>query len=614
MALTQITTDGIKDGTITGTDLATNVDLVDNQKLRLGTGNDLQIFHDGNDSLIKDAGTGLLGILTNGFRVNNAANNESMIKADENGAVELYYDNSKKLETTNTGATVTGELRVTDHLVMNAVDNKRIYLGAGNDLQIYHSGFNYIESHNDIEVHINAYTGGAVENMAKFKPNGAVELYHNNTKRLETTSSGVEIPQALFVGEKIDMPDHTSGTNGMILLGTGDDLYMYHDGTNSHLRNNTGTFNIRAGSFRLTDAAIQHVYLKTNDGGNDEIDLYYDNSVKLTTTSSGIDVTGRVTTDELSVIKTSGNLSANFEAQNGLGTLEIGGSTGAFIDLKTPFSDDFDLRIDSSGTLTSKAGMQLNVNGSESGVNVISNGAVELYHNGNRQVFTIDGGMNWQDNKNAEFGNSGDLKIYHSGSNSFIKQTGTGDLYLQCDSGETIFLRPKANEDGIKVINDGAVELYHNNNKKLETTADGAYISDGFWGVGVASRSGTPASRAAFMAIGDTDTGVAQNGDGQLELWANNQEIMNLDTGSITSYKTFLPSANDTHDLGTTSNRWRNIYTQDLQLSNEARKDKGGNDVDGTWGDWTLQEGEEEIFMINNRTGKKYAMMLKEVA
>ena len=76
----------------------------------------------------------------------------------------------------------------------------------------------------------------------------------------------------------------------------------------------------------------------------------------------------------------------------------------------------------------------------------------------------------------------------------------------------------------------------------------------------------------------------------------------------------FIPGANDTYDIGSSSARVRNIYTQDLQLSNEAKKDTGGNDVDGTWGDWTLQEGEEEIFMINNRTGKKYAMMLREVA
>ena len=53
-------------------------------------------------------------------------------------------------------------------------------------------------------------------------------------------------------------------------------------------------------------------------------------------------------------------------------------------------------------------------------------------------------------------------------------------------------------------------------------------------------------------------------------------------------------------DLGSSSSRWNNIYVNDLQLSNESKKDEGGNDVDGTWGDWTLQEGEENIFMINN--------------
>ena len=62
MALTQISTDGIKDGTITGADLATNVDLVDNKKIRFGTGNDLQIYHDGSNSHIAEAGTGVLKI------------------------------------------------------------------------------------------------------------------------------------------------------------------------------------------------------------------------------------------------------------------------------------------------------------------------------------------------------------------------------------------------------------------------------------------------------------------------------------------------------------------------------------------------------------------------
>ena len=66
MALTQISTKGIKDGTITGTDLATNVDLVDNQKLRLGASQDLEIYHDGSNSYVNNTGTGLLILQGNG--------------------------------------------------------------------------------------------------------------------------------------------------------------------------------------------------------------------------------------------------------------------------------------------------------------------------------------------------------------------------------------------------------------------------------------------------------------------------------------------------------------------------------------------------------------------
>ena len=68
------------------------------------------------------------------------------------------------------------------------------------------------------------------------------------------------------------------------------------------------------------------------------------------------------------------------------------------------------------------------------------------------------------------------------------------------------------------------------------------------------------------------------------------------------------PWTDNTHDLGSSSKRWRNLYTTDLQLSNKGKT----NDVDGTWGDWTLQEGESKIFMINNRTGKKYSLKMEE--
>ena len=80
-------------------------------------------------------------------------------------------------------------------------------------------------------------------------------------------------------------------------------------------------------------------------------------------------------------------------------------------------------------------------------------------------------------------------------------------------------------------------------------------------------------------------------------------------TGTLNA-RHIYPSANNTYDLGSTSYRWRNIYTGDLNLSNEG----SSNDVDGTWGSYTIQEGAEDLFLVNKRSGKKYKFNLTEVS
>jgi len=71
-----------------------------------------------------------------------------------------------------------------------------------------------------------------------------------------------------------------------------------------------------------------------------------------------------------------------------------------------------------------------------------------------------------------------------------------------------------------------------------------------------------------------------------------------------------LPGTDNTQDFGSSAKRWANVYTGDLHLSNEGR----GNDVDGTSGAWTMQEGSDDLFLINNKTGKKYKFNLTEVS
>ena len=89
-------------------DVSTNgIKLDDNNKATFGTGDDLQIYHDGTHSYIDDVGTGSLQIRGTNLNLK-GANNEAYVACVENGQVELYHDNSKKLATTSTGVDVTG--------------------------------------------------------------------------------------------------------------------------------------------------------------------------------------------------------------------------------------------------------------------------------------------------------------------------------------------------------------------------------------------------------------------------------------------------------------------------------------------------------------------------
>ena len=69
------------------------------------------------------------------------------------------------------------------------------------------------------------------------------------------------------------------------------------------------------------------------------------------------------------------------------------------------------------------------------------------------------------------------------------------------------------------------------------------------------------------------------------------------------------PATNNQYSLGTDALRWSDIFTNDLNLSNEG----GKNDIDGTWGSYKIQEGEQDLFLINKRNGKKYKFNLTEI-
>ena len=123
---------------------------------------------------------------------------------------------------------------------------------------------------------------------------------------------------------------------------------------------------------------------------------------------------------------------------------------------------------------------------------------------------SLDGDINLVDGSKINVGTGTDLQIEHTGGNSFIRTspTAAGDLAIEARNGGDLYLtgaddvliRPQGGEDGIKVIGDGAVELYHDNNKRFETTADGVDIS----GTGsIKVPVGTTAQRNGSPTAGD---------------------------------------------------------------------------------------------------------------
>ena len=84
--------------------------------------------------------------------------------------------------------------------------------------------------------------------------------------------------------------------------------------------------------------------------------------------------------------------------------------------------------------------------------------------------------MAFADNSKANFGNAGDLQIYHDGSHSYISEGGTGSLYVR-GNGEVFIQSHSTNENMIRCVSNAEVELYHNNSVKLETTSTGADIT-----------------------------------------------------------------------------------------------------------------------------------------
>ena len=417
------------DGDVTFTGASANIvfdksdnalEFVDNAKAVFGTGSDLTISHDGSNSIINDSGTGelqlqragntILTLDANGVSITDPDGAASVNitgfegggakvvltadEGDDNGDTwELqshatsqnlnFRNDSTGSSTVKWNLTTDGDVTQTGHL--DLPDTKQIKIGTGDDLLIYHdsSNQNVIESVSSGEFKIKTNTNinitkASSEDIAFFKPDGAVELFNDNSKKFETNAAGVQVTGNMFI-------EDGSASANKVTLGTGGDLNLYHDGTDSYIQNITNDLYI------LTSGSGDDIIIKSNDDifiqpqdgedgikviGDGAVELYFDNTLRLETRANDV--------------KFHGGLVGIDNAQ-----IQVGNSA----DLKI-YHDGTDSYVDNlvTGKLrirgNSAGQVELHPKGGQFGLITIPDGAVECYHSGNKKLETTSSGIN----------------------------------------------------------------------------------------------------------------------------------------------------------------------------------------------------------------------------
>ncbi len=360
---------------------------------------------------------------------------------------------------------------------------------------------------------------------------------------------------------------------------------------------------------KIADDAVTDAKLATGSVGTDALAADAVTAAKLadTSVSAGsygsataipaitVDAQGRITAASTNTVNTTTNLGINFFSDSAT----ITSSTGTNVSITEATGSQAGLmstthhnKLDGIAT-----GANVGITDVVSDTSPQLGGSLDT--NGNNISFVDSSGTN---SNRATFGTSNDLAIYHQNNVSHIHESGTGPLRLSTD--EFQLMDSGHTKTAIYAPPALGVSLNYNGNTKFQTTNTGATITGDLVADGV---------RGGNLSLGGTYNNTLENvlSNTVLHLqYSNSGDIRCNEGGGDLQTRDIKPESNNAYNLGTTALRWANIYTNDLHLSNNG----SSNEMDGTWGDWTIQEGESDLFLKNNRSGKKYKFNLTEVS
>jgi len=195
-------------------------------RIKFGTSQDLSIYHDGSHSRIDETGTGNLMIQSDNAVFIKKGTSENIAIFNADGAVELYHDNTKKLETSSGGVKIlngTGDAQL--NIRGGSSDGRATLQFISDDNNANNDNFRLRNDANN-DFYLQNYSSGSWETNIKAVGDGAVELYHDNTKQCETSADGLAFPS----GKGINF-NATADASGTGITAGSETLDDYEEGT-----------------------------------------------------------------------------------------------------------------------------------------------------------------------------------------------------------------------------------------------------------------------------------------------------------------------------------------------------------------------------------------------
>ena len=286
---------------------SSGIDLIDDAKIRLGTGNDFEIYHEASTdkSIIKETGASNLEIQAGNLIIKDTSDN-TLSAFYAGGKNEFYFNSSKKLETTSDGATVTGGLTATGSSVFTAASFSGTITGdVTGDLTGDVTGNLTGDSTGNVTATsvladgVTATTQSSSNNSTKV----ATTAYVDTQAGLSDTLSEVLAIGNTTGATKIEVDNTSSGVDfiddAKARFGTGNDLEIYHDGSNSYIKDTgTGDLIIESSDLKLRVNGTENGILLDANAG---VTLYYDSSARISSTSAGATIIGTLTVDKVAL-------------------------------------------------------------------------------------------------------------------------------------------------------------------------------------------------------------------------------------------------------------------------------------------------------------------------